>query len=207
MNGKEIAIETIRSEDFAWLAGIIDGEGNINVGFYGNGKENGSNGQTYKVFRMSVAITNTHADMIEKATQILSELGIFYKVSLRKRNPNERPCFSLFINGQKNTFKLLVKVWPYLTSKKEIATQAIEAYERRLSLIRAGNNQFCQDEPRVQDDAILNAMIDRARELVNWRPNPMSYSLVASQPIIVKKRSTTLRLTALKNADDKVCSA
>ena len=209
MNGKEIAIETISREDLAWLAGVIDGEGNVNVGFYGNGNLPGKEEQDYKVFRISVGISNTHADIIEKATRILSDMGLFFKVSVRTRaNDNWKPCMYLLVNGQRNATKLLTAVLPYLTAKKEIAIQALAAYERRLSLVRAGNNQYStQQEPRVQDDVVLNAMINRAREIVNWRPEPFKYSMVASQPIMVKKPSTTLRLTALKNADDKVCSA
>lgn len=207
MNGKEVAIETIRREDLAWLAGIIDGEGNINVGFYHNGFGYGKNGQDYKVFRISVGISNTHADMIQRATEILYAMGLFFKVHPRKRAPKLKPCMFILINGQRNASKLLMAILPYLSSKKEIAIQALEAYNRRLLLLRAGNNQYCQKEPRVQDDPVLLAMVARARKLVNWRPNPFDYSMVASRPIVVKKPSTTLRLTALKNADDKVCSA
>ena len=197
VNGKEDAIETIRREDLAWLAGIIDGEGNINVGFYGNGQGD------WKVFRISVAIVNTHADMIQRATEILHGLGLFFKVHLRNRNPNERPCFSLVVNGQHNACKLLLATLPWLTCKRELAEQAIAAYSWRKELARGGNNQYESTKPRVQDNEILHTMIGRAKELVAWRPDTTGYSMIASEPIKVKKPSETTRLTAIK-ADDIV---
>lgn len=208
-------IETIRREglepELAWLAGFIDGEGNVNVGFYGNGQEG------YSVFRIGVCVVNTSPEPIRKATEILHRLGVFFKVYLRKRHPEKwSPCFALEINGQRNAYKFIKVVLPYLTCKKEIAQQAIFACEYRWTLTRAGNNQYTKNPmDRVQDDPILHAMAHRAMELVHYRPDPTAYSMKASEPLRLKKPSETSRLTALSaeqvrlmlNADDKVRSA
>lgn len=206
---KMSGVGTIRRKDFnlklAWLAGFIDGEGNINVGFYNNGAYN-KEGKGWKVFRLEVTITNTHADAIKKTTEILTELGCFFKVAMRKRDTMWRPCFAVIVTGQRNAVKLLKAILPYLTCKQELAKQAINAFEYRQTLRRAGNNRYSQKEPRVQDDEILVKMCERAKELVKFRPNPFAYSRVASKPIEVKKSSEAIRFTALK-AEDMVRTA
>jgi hypothetical protein len=192
-------IETISRKDIeidlAWLAGVVDGEGNINVGFFSN-QVKGS-GKDWKVLRIDCIINNTHAIMIEKATRILSELGIFFKVSLRRRDLRWRPCFVINVTGQKNTVKLLKLLLPYLTCKQEVAKQAIWVYEYRDGLSRAGNNQYTRKEKRLQDDPVLLKMVERAKELVRFRPDPLKYSRAASKPIKISKSSESIRLTAL----------
>lgn len=208
MSTQDVKISEVESRsreglevDLAWFAGVIDGEGNINCGFFSNQlkRSTGSdhNG-SYQVFRIDCVVANTHADLIEKATKILSDLQIKFKVHLRERHLDKwKPCFALYITGQKNTVKLLNLVLPYLTAKKEIAKQTILAYEHRLTLARAWNNQYKQNNPLVQDDPVLKGMIQQARQLVQFRPNVHDYSLKASTPMRIKKPSTTLRLTAL----------
>jgi len=198
-------IESIRREDFntdlAWLAGFIDGEGNINVGFYSNGMGD------WKVFRISVSMCNTHAYAIKKATEVLKSMDCFFTISIAKKDTKWRPCLSILVQGQKNAYKLLKHILPYLTCKREVAQQAIYAYEYRQTLRRAGNNQFTVDRfDRVQDDKILLAMCERARELVKFRPDVFKYSRLASEPICIKRPSETTRLAAL-SADDIVRAA
>lgn len=182
--------------DLAWLAGIIDGEGNLNVGLFD--VQSNKVGEPWRVFRLECVIVNTHAFMIEKVTRILAEIGVRFKVQVRDRKRvNWKPAFVITILGQGNTAKLLANIFPYLTAKQEIARQALLAFEYRKSLTRGGNNGFVRNHPRLQDDLVLNKMIERARELVRFRPDPFSYTRIYGQPISVKKPSETIRLTAL----------
>jgi len=196
-------IETISREDLAWFAGFIDGEGNINVGLYGNGQNR--IGKYWKTFRAELVVVNTNAWPIQKSTEILHKMKVFFKVSIRKRyNEKHSPSFELKVNGQRSSYKVLSVILPFLTCKKEIAKQAIYALEYRFSLgYKAYNNQYAQDDERVQDNEILHQMIDRARLLVKDKPSPFAFSLIASEPIKIKKPSETIRLTALR-ADDIV---
>lgn len=203
---KTSEIKAIRREDFdsqlAWLAGFIDGEGNINVNFYNNGAYS-RDGKGWKVFRIEITITNTHADAIEKATKIIAKLGCFFKIDIRKRDTAWRPCFVVIVSGQRNAVKLIRAIEPHLTCKKELAKQAIYAFEYRQTLRKAGNNRFSKKNPRLQDNIVLTTMCNRAKELVKFRPDPFAYTHIASKPIRVKKPSETIRLTAL-SADDIV---
>lgn len=190
--------------DLAWLAGLIDGEGNINCGFFSNQFKRTTGVDqdgTYKVLRIDCIITNTHSAAIEKATRILAGIGIKFRVQLRHRNNKWLPCFTIATTGQKNTTNLLKQVVQYLTVKQETAKQAILVYEYRLTLARAWNNQYRQDQPVLQDDPVLKIMVEQARHLVKYRPNALGYSLVASVPLKLKKPSTTTRSTAL-SADE-----
>jgi hypothetical protein len=196
-------IKTIRREDFdcdlAWLAGLIDGEGNINIGFYNNGS--GPKWKGWKVFRISLSISNTNAFIIQKATEILARMNCFFKPCLRNRKESELPTFNLFLNGQRNTVRALTMLLPFLVGKKELAKQAIYAFDYRNKLRRAGNNQHTQKHSRVQDNPVLHRMIDRARELVSFRPDPFGFSRKASESMRVKRPSESIRLAAL-SADD-----
>lgn len=129
--------------NLAWLAGFVDGEGNINVGFYKNGKNHAGN--YWKTFRIEVVMSNTHADSIERCTEILKQIGCFFKVDLKIHDKKKwHPCFGIIVQGQKNAIKLLKAIKPYLTCKNETAQQAINAYEYRKNLtLRGPNNQWC----------------------------------------------------------------
>ena len=253
-------IEKIRREDFnlnlAWLGGFFDGEGNLCIGLFGNGKN--SVGNSWKTFRIIASFYNNHMDSIEKASKIIPQLGCSFKVTLRKRESEKHQIgIALHLRGQENSIKFIKAVMPYLTCKLELARQAIYAYEYRKGLCyKAINNQYSYKysqkkkadivemaqedgakktaknlgigwssiyrwkkqigqygierflalstvEDRVQDDPILLAMVERARELTHWNPDPFGYSRKAGQPVKIKKPSEAIRLTAL-SADEMV---
>ena len=157
-------IETISREDFqrdlAWLAGFIDGEGSITVDMFGTAHNN--NGDSWKHFSILITITNTHADSIEKATRILSELGCIFHIQVRKRkNDKHKPCMAVNLCGQGTSVKLLKVLLPYLSCKQELAKQAIYAYEYRKNLTRTPNNQWQYN--RSQSDRLR--LVKRAEEI------------------------------------------
>lgn len=212
MSTQDVKISEVESRsregleiDLAWLAGLIDGEGNINCGFFSNQLKRSTGSKhdgSYQVLRIDCVITNTHADAIEKATKILAEIGVKFRVMLRDRKRGVwQPCFVVAITGQKNSTNLLRAILKHLTVKRETAKQAILVYEYRQTLARAWNNQFRNDQPLLQDDPVLKGMIQQARHLVRHRPNALGFSLVSSVPLKLKKPSTTIRSTAL-SADE-----
>jgi len=203
-------IESIRREDLetdlAWLAGFIDGEGNIGVAFHKNDRKN----PNYRVFRIHVNISNTDVLAIEKVTRILTKIGCFFKVYLRRQNSKKwLPCANVVVQGQRNASKLLRAVEPFLTVKKETARQAIYAADYRNGLRRAFNNQWGRHGKPIYENPVLHVMADRARELVHYRADIRKYSIKASKPIELKKPSETTRLAALnvEDAEDIVRSA
>lgn len=185
--------ETISREglmaDIAWLAGFFDGEGRIIFGFYANGTA------SWRMLRCDCVIANTHVAAIEKATRIMAELEIKFKVQVTHQgNGKWKPQMRIVTCGQTNSTNFLRVLVPFLTCKKQQAEQVIAACEYRKSLTRAGNNQYTgKREVPIQEDQTLLAMIERAREFLHYRPDPLKYSRVANEPIRLQKPSEAIR--------------
>lgn len=115
---------------FAWLAGLIDGEGNIFIN-HRNKKH---------IFTPVVGFFNCNAEMMEYAARILENIGIKYFTGLengRLKNGNKSGNYLIAIktSGMKNCLKLLTIIEPYLIGKKEEAQKVLEYCQRRLKEI------------------------------------------------------------------------
>lgn len=106
-----------RETNFAWLAGIIDGEGTIGAYFY---HEHGYNSCRYGIW-----IPNTDKRMIDKSAEIMTALGCKVYITEKKYKPgNLMPryiVFELKIQRRNDVKLILEKTEPYLISKKEQA--------------------------------------------------------------------------------------
>lgn len=103
--------------DYAWLAGIIDGEGNLDISI----REAG-NGKTY--FRPKIRIANTDARMIVRIGEIFERANtrFFYTINRRRRyNANWKDQLHIEIASQGSGRKILEQVIPHLTNKQVMA--------------------------------------------------------------------------------------
>lgn len=126
-----------REVGLSWLAGIIDGEGNID--FSVQEKNCGEGRASY--FCPKVRITNTDLRMIRSISEIyVSEnLTFFYALNSVKRYKDRKDTWKnqmeITISSQASVKKLLQLVEPYLVNKARLAQLMIDAV------------QFVQDQP------------------------------------------------------------
>lgn len=115
---KNSSLQSISREvDLAWLAGIVDGEGNIMIS-----DKIASNGKRY--FMPKVRISNTDIRMIKKISEIYTELNIvfFYTINKRKRyNDRWKDQLHIEVASQGSVKKLLRAVLDYLVNKRDMA--------------------------------------------------------------------------------------
>jgi len=112
--------------DAAWLAGIIDGEGCIHT-TYANGNKNRNH------YRCRVEVRNTNPFMIQRITQILSDLGISFFVHPLKARAPYKEGLVVIVSNYKAIQLLLRTVLPHLTAKYDEAKLMSEFISWRLN--------------------------------------------------------------------------
>lgn len=119
----------------AWLAGIIDGEGNLQATI-----KRAANGKDY--FMPKVRIANTDVRMIQKVARIYLDLGVvfFYTINKRKhRHATWRDMLHIEIASQGSARKLLEALMPYLCNKAEQAMAIVDMVKFVQSRPKGGN--------------------------------------------------------------------
>lgn len=104
-------LESISREevtDRAWLAGIIDGEGCLQL------VKNESR------YYAKVVVENTDPRMIQRISQIWSRHGIKFAFQFNRRN-GKRDTLVILTTGMGSTAKALELVLPYLSAKRDQA--------------------------------------------------------------------------------------
>lgn len=108
------------TNDLAYLAGIIDGEGCISIS-----KRFNKDRTAYKNFVIKLIITNTDLKLIEWLVKNFGFSSIRRMVS--KKYPNSKVCYNC--NIQSNyVIDLLKQVYPYLIIKKAKAELIIKKW-------------------------------------------------------------------------------
>jgi len=117
-----------READIAWLAGIIDGEGNLHACV----QEKKSGDGRLKFLCPKVRITNTDVRMIKKVSEIYvkENLTFFYALNRVSRYKNKKDTWrdqlEITIGSQNGVAKLLKLVIPYLVNKQTYASIFLE---------------------------------------------------------------------------------
>lgn len=114
-----------REVDIAWLAGIIDGEGNLHA--LVQEKQSGPNNRL-RFLCPKVRITNTDIRMIKRVSEIYVREGLkfFYALNRVSRYKNKKDTWKdqleITVGSQHGVAKLLRLVLPYLVNKREYAS-------------------------------------------------------------------------------------
>jgi len=103
----------------AYLAGFIDGEGNIGIDKYNRYNK------PYDNYGIKVAISNTNLVILER---IKSQFG-GYIFTLKQKKPSHQICFQLTVRHRK-AYNLLGFVCHHLIIKKELAKVAMRMAKR-----------------------------------------------------------------------------
>lgn len=123
--------------DYAWLAGIIDGEGNLDLSI----REAG-NGKPY--FRPKVRVANTDLRMIVRIGEIWARdnLRFFYTINRRRRyNTKWKDQLHIEIASQGSAGRLLPRVIPHLSNKRIMAEQMLALIEYVQTQPKGGNTK------------------------------------------------------------------
>lgn len=109
--------------DYAYLAGIVDGEGTIAIIKNKKSKRN-----TYRTdsYRLQLVVTNTNGDLMEWLITNFGGAASPHKGD--KRNPNSKRWFAWHLHGLK-AIKILTKIEPYLIIKHENVEVAFAFYD------------------------------------------------------------------------------
>ena len=180
--------ETIsRKIRWAWLAGIIDGEGSLEATWCTRKNISKKTGECLitKGFYCRIRIDNTDPRMIEKASIIYKENNIgFYYCTYKDNRPNRRWAISITVQGKGNCKKVLLGILPYIYNKRDQVNKFLELIEYRSSLgykdgfkkIKGsrwtGWNVDPDWKPLDQDEALIKLVQD----LLYLKHNPPSPS-------------------------------
>lgn len=120
-------LNNVPETKLAWLAGIIDGEGCIQMR-YANRPEN-------TTLQVRVMIGSVSTAMIDEVRTILIDLGLVFSThsqpaGRRTAFPNSRKIFRLEVCRKRHVKKLLGALRPYLINKAPEATAALEYLNR-----------------------------------------------------------------------------
>lgn len=183
--GDNASVRSISREvDLAWLAGIIDGEGNLQATV--QEKPCGSTRRSY--FEPKLRITNTDVLMVRKVSMIYVREGItfFYAINRASRYKNRqstwRDQLEITVSSKRHIAVALPLVIPYLVNKRRYAelmlalVKWVEAqpYRGRNS---AGSNyteahEFKEHIRLLSEERAAfidpSTTIRRAREILAW---------------------------------------
>lgn len=105
-----------REVEWSWFAGILDGEGNLNIQV-----RPGPNGKPY--FRPKIRVANTDVRMTAKIADLYVNEGIvfFYSVHDHHKKKGWKTQINIEVASQGSGRKILERVIPYLANKKQTA--------------------------------------------------------------------------------------
>lgn len=145
---KNVSVRPISREvDLAWLAGIVDGEGNLDASV--QEKKCGKTRRNY--FQPKVRITNTDVRMVQAVSEIYVREGIrfFYAINSVKRYKNRQPTWrnqlEITVSAKVHIVVLLQLIIPYLRNKRRYAELLLEAIRWVDSQPRRGNGSAGQN--------------------------------------------------------------
>lgn len=104
-------VESISREeiaDYAWLAGIIDGEGHLALA---------KGDQRYYA---QIRVSNTDPRLIQRISQVWERQNVKFSMQFLRR-PGKRDYLDIVTIGLGSARKVLESVLPYLTAKKDQA--------------------------------------------------------------------------------------
>lgn len=160
---ENVSVRSISREvDYAWLAGIIDGEGNLDVRLKVAG-----NGKSY--LNCKIRIANTDLRMIRKISEIYHDMNavFFYDVN-HKRQHGWKNQMNISVASQGSCLKVLEAVMPYLVNKRSVA----EVMRDMIAYVRScpkGGNSWSYDY--VSTDT-FQGMMDKLKLEKAWHIDP-----------------------------------
>ena len=131
----------------AWFAGIIDGEGTINITKKPTRKRvDGSVRYNYWTF---LQIANTDENLILRCIDIMKRLGSNPYVWEKPATEKWKKAYQISLQNMNKTYRVLKAVHPYLVSKRRHSELVMAFVESRISKYEKGrgkNNPYSLEE-------------------------------------------------------------
>lgn len=152
-----------RSDDLAWLAAIVDGEGNLQPTV-----QQKSCGQTRRqYFEPKIRITNTDVRMIKAVSEIYVRegIGFFYAINSVTRYKNKKSTWrnqlEITVGSKKHIINLLGLIIPHLRNKRRYAELMLETINWVNSQPRRGRHSRGKNyAERSEFWELIQAMVD-----------------------------------------------
>lgn len=162
---------TSREVDLAWLAGIIDGEGNLHALV----QEKNSGEGRLKFLCPKVRITNTDVRMIQRISEIYVREGLtfFYALNTVSRYKNKKETWrdqlEITIGSQHGVAKVLRLVMPYLVNKRGYASIFLELIEWVSEQPKRGrmSRDVCGYTDRPEFQVFLDRLANERKSLID----------------------------------------
>lgn len=173
---KNASVQSIRREvDWAWLAGIIDGEGNLN--YYSQVHQNG---RSYS--RPQIRVANTDVRMIAKVSRILHSEDIIFSYSINQQGKNGKkykPQMVIQIASSEACLKIVDKILPYLANKKEQAIAFCDLIKYVKNFPQGG---YTVSYNYLEDDG-YKKLYEKFRREFTWHIDPSTITRRAREPL------------------------
>jgi hypothetical protein len=188
----------VEKEKLSWMAGVWDGEGCIRA-FFGKNRTN------FKpCLQLESHVKNTDVLMIKRISEILKDLGIKFSLSISNKHKdqdgvNHKTAIVIKVSGKGNVWKLLTIMFPYLITKKQQASIALELIEYRDSLgyhgiaheeiSNTGRNKGRWSGKLITEDKKIVDLVNKLRDAKDNLIDPSETKRVANKPMEIPVKS------------------
>lgn len=125
MENIETGNQQVTDLELGWLAGILDGEGNISM--------KTSKYKKWIHYSVEIGFTNTSKELLDKLASICLKMGVNLYWNKKKMPKTCQPCWYLTTKKMSHCIKILDPIMPLLTVKLERAEILLSFCKRRLS--------------------------------------------------------------------------
>jgi len=161
-----------REGHIGWLAGIIDGEGNIQAS-----TKKASNGKSY--FSPKIRIASSDIRMIERISEIYKENNIvfFYHIkNVKRQHPEWLNQLHIEVASQGSCLKVLELVFPFLVNKQAQASAVMNLIKFVQKMPKGGNAKSVD----YINTEYFQEMHQKYRSELKWHVEPSTTTRKAS---------------------------
>jgi hypothetical protein len=177
--------ETISRIDLAWLASFIEDEGWFSLLETSQKSKYGKPGIRT---RCDVCVTNSDFYKLQKASELLFNLGISFNYGMKKGT--NRWCLTIRVSGFRTCKKLLDLILPYLVGTgKDQAEIMFEFCEFKIRTYQVINDLVRNSNGQVQNkrnDTIEQEFITKIQEARIPKIDLQRLQRIASQPLSLR---------------------
>ena len=148
MEDATIGNQQVRPDELAWLAGIIDGEGTINI-ISKPGSRKRKDGTRKRNYWTFLQIVNTNEILVLKVIEIMKKLNANPYVWEKQATDKWKKAYQLSLQRMSKVKRVLEKIFPYLIAKRRQAEITLNFINSRLSKFQKGRgkcNPYTEEE-------------------------------------------------------------
>ena len=116
--------------EIAYLAGLFDGEGCIQIKKQWEAKKRAGKPKRYKVWRISMEISMTDKDIIDWVHKTVGVGTVL--INVKNKSPSSKPHWKTqwrWRCSHRQAYKVCKMIWPYSQVKLELVEKIIDHYE------------------------------------------------------------------------------